>query len=67
MLGDNFSAADILVAHALSWGRDVLGSLDDETLDAYVDRVMDRPAFVRAREREAAAVESESERGARWA
>lgn len=52
MLGDRFSMADILVAHTLSWGRNVLRSLGDETLDAYVDRVMSRPALERARERE---------------
>ena len=63
MLGDDFSAVDILIAHSLNWGRSTLGSLDNELLDAYVDRTMSRPALERARAREAAADPAESEHG----
>jgi len=50
--GRNFSAADILIAHTLSWARSARIALPDPALDAYTDRMLARPALARARERE---------------
>ncbi len=48
LLGDRFTAADILWAEALRWGRafDLLPA--DATRDAYVARIGERPGFARA-------------------
>lgn len=52
ILGDAFTAADILIAHTLSWARHVDFDSGSESLTAYADRVLGRPALARARERE---------------
>ncbi len=48
LLGDTFTAADVLAGSTLGWARmaGVLG--DDAALLAYLARVSDRPAFVAA-------------------
>jgi glutathione S-transferase len=53
--GGHFSAADILIAHTLSWARSARIVLPDEVLSTYADRVLARPALARARERESQA------------
>ena len=55
ILGDRFCAADILIAHTLSWARSSELPLNHDNLDVYADRVLARPALARAREREMAA------------
>lgn len=51
-VGGSFSAADILIAHTLSWARSARIALPDRVLGAYADRMLARPALARARERE---------------
>jgi glutathione S-transferase len=46
LLGDRFSAADIMVGSTLMWLPDVLA--DHPNLGAYVDRLRQRPAYRRA-------------------
>ncbi len=53
--GEGFTAADILIAHTLNWARSARIALPDRVLDAYVDRMLARPALARARERESQA------------
>jgi glutathione S-transferase len=48
MLGDKFTAADVLWGGGLGWGR-MFGIVpnDEPTIAAYVERVTTRPAFVK--------------------
>jgi len=49
ILGEQFSAADVMIGGMLGWAS-MMGLLSDQpTLHAYVKRVTDRPAFQRAR------------------
>ncbi|MEE4379082.1 MAG: glutathione S-transferase family protein [Candidatus Competibacteraceae bacterium] len=52
LVGDSFTAADILAAHTLSWAQAFNVPLDPENLQTYVQRLLARPALARARERE---------------
>jgi len=52
ILGEQFSAADILVAHTLSWSRAMKIPPDDPRLVDYAERLLARPALARAKERE---------------
>ena len=58
LVGNSFSPADILAAHTLIWARAFQVPHDIESLNEYQQRICDRPAFVRVREREAAVMES---------
>lgn len=49
--GDQFTVADILLGHTLAWARSTRIDLGHDTLNVYADRVLDRPALERARER----------------
>jgi glutathione S-transferase len=50
LLGDKVSAADILWGSALRWGK-LFGMLPDtDVLNAYIDRIADRPAVKKAAE-----------------
>jgi len=50
ILGDRFTAADVLVASSIAWAK-MAGMLsDDETLANYLDEMTKRPAFVMAHE-----------------
>ncbi len=51
-VGGGFTAADILIGHALSWARAFQVPLGLPALEAYADRMLSRPALARARERE---------------
>lgn len=55
LVGERFTAADVLAGHTLAWARRAKLPLADERLEAYADRVLGRRALVRAREREEAA------------
>ena len=48
LMGDLFTVADIVTVHCANWGRSAGFEIGDETLNAYVDRVLDRPARKRA-------------------
>jgi len=50
LMGDRFSAADVLIGSALMWARPLLP--ESPTLDAYVARLADRPARLRAQARD---------------
>ncbi len=54
ILGDGFTAADILIAHTLGWAKKFGHPPESETVAAYMERVLSRPALARARLREAA-------------
>jgi glutathione S-transferase len=45
--GDEFSAADCIIAYDVSWARGYQ-LCDDEVFKCYLDRVSERPAYVRA-------------------
>lgn len=42
LMGERFTAVDVMVGSALAWGREY--SPDSAPLDAYLARIMDRPA-----------------------
>ena len=52
IVGDGFTAADILIAHTLAWARACELSPEHDNLTAYAARLLARPAWARARERE---------------
>lgn len=52
ILGDQFTAADILIAHTLGWAKAYKVPIESERLAAYATRTLGRPALARARERE---------------
>lgn len=58
ILGENFSAADILLAHTLFWGMSFKQKIDQPNLQAYIGRMGVRPALSAAREREKSALPS---------
>jgi glutathione S-transferase len=49
--GEKFTAADILLGHTLAWARSTRIELGHDSLNVYADRILDRPALERARER----------------
>ena len=55
VLGGRFTVADVLVAHTLSWARNTEVPIEQDSVNAYADRVLARPALTRAREKEQAA------------
>jgi len=55
IVGDRFTAADILIAQTLGWARAFQAPLGHDALEAYADRLLSRPALARARAREQAA------------
>jgi len=50
LMGDRFTAVDVMVASALAWGREY--SPTSDLLDAYLARVTDRPANARATQKD---------------
>lgn len=52
IVGNEFSIADLLLAHTLSWAKARGVSASHGNLDAYVERIGARPALARAVERE---------------
>ena len=48
--GERFSAADVLFASAVQWGSNMLPKSD--VLEAYLARLIERPAYKRAQEKE---------------
>jgi glutathione S-transferase len=57
MLGDQFSAVDILIAHTLNWGVKFGQPVEQDNLNAYLKRVISRPAMAKALARETAALQ----------
>ncbi len=52
ILGEQFSAADILIGHTLAWARAWELPLGHDNLQAYAARLSERPAWLRAQQRE---------------
>lgn len=52
LVGDRFTAADILAAHTLAWARALQLPLGHAVLDAYANRLLARPALARGKARE---------------
>jgi glutathione S-transferase len=46
LMGDRFTAVDVMIASALAWGREYV--LESALVDAYLERVLSRPANARA-------------------
>jgi glutathione S-transferase len=46
LMGDRFTAVDVMIASALAWGRDYVP--ESTLIDAYLERALDRPANARA-------------------
>jgi glutathione S-transferase len=55
ILGNTFSAADILLAHTLFWGMAFKQPIEAANLQAYMARMNSRPALAAARAKEQAA------------
>lgn len=55
IIGDTFSMADLLLAHTLAWARMAKLPLDFQTLERYTDRLLSRPALLKATARERSA------------
>ena len=58
ILGDTFSAADILIGHTLSWARTAKQPVEMQNVQDYADSILGRAALQRARAREAASVKT---------
>ncbi len=56
LMGERFTAVDVMVGSALSWGREY--SPDSPLLDAYLARIMDRPANAAATAKDGELTES---------
>lgn len=54
--GESFTLADVFVSHVLSWAKG-LGIALSEPHEEYVRRCQSRPAFLKARQREAEGAE----------
>ena len=52
-IGNRFTAADVLLGHVGSWARNAKFEINSARVNAYLDRVLARPALAAAREREA--------------
>lgn len=53
-MGDRFTCVDIVVAHCGNWGRNAKFEIAPDAVNAYLDRVLARPAWQRAVARETA-------------
>lgn len=60
VVGERFTVADILIAHALAWARACELPLEYDHLQTYAARLWDRPALAKARQRERAESGSKS-------
>lgn len=57
ILGESFTAADILLGHSLFWGEQFRQAVDQQNLRDYMARLRSRKAFALARAREQEAFE----------
>ena len=51
-IGDRFTSADVLLGHAGNWARNAKFEINSARVNAYLDRVLARPALAAAREKE---------------
>ncbi len=61
ILGNDFSAVDILLGHTLFWAISFKQPIEQENITAYLNRIKDRPARINAIEKEEQALNSLSE------
>lgn len=54
-LGNRFTAVDVILGHVGNWARGARFEIPSDRVNAYLDRVLARPALARAKEREAEA------------
>ena len=54
-MGDRFTAVDVILGHIGNWSRGAKFEVTSERVNAYLDRVLARPALERAKAREAVA------------
>ena len=54
-VGDRFTIADLVLGHVGAWARAAKLPIGSDRLNAYLDGIVARPAFARARQREAEA------------
>jgi glutathione S-transferase len=52
-IGNRFTSADVLLGHAGNWARNAKFEISSARVNAYLDRVLARPAIAAAREKEA--------------
>ncbi len=52
-IGDRITCADILLGHTGNWARNAKFDIKSDRVNAYLDRLLSRPALAKAREREA--------------
>jgi len=52
-IGSRFTSADVLLGHAGNWARNAKFEINSERVNAYLDRVLARPALAAARKNEA--------------
>ena len=52
-IGSRFTSADVLLGHAGNWARNAKFGINSDRVNAYLDRVLARPALAKARENEA--------------
>ena len=50
LMGDRFTAVDVMIGSALAWGREYVP--ESAAIDAYLERVLNRPANARATARD---------------
>lgn len=55
ILGESFSAADILIGHTLTWAQTAKQPVEFQNVTDYAELILGREALQRARDREAAA------------
>lgn len=58
VLGDEFSIADVVAGHVLSWAQGFEQAIEFDNVKAYASRVLTRPALKQARKHEKALKES---------
>ena len=56
ILGDSFSAADVLIGHTLLWGTFFKQTIEHKNLQDYMQRLMARPALKQAQAKENASI-----------
>lgn len=59
-IGDRFTAADVILGHCGQWARSGKFTIESDRINAYMDRVLGRPAYERALAREASVKEKTS-------
>lgn len=54
LVDERFTGVDILAGHTLAWGKNAYGEHSHDNINAYLERLMARPALLAARDKEQA-------------